>query len=511
MYKKGDILTIRTPEELDGFKYLMFTEDAHTVNGNPLKYMGAARPVCDGYYRKKDSMEGKTYCQGCRYHCPERQYMVKYVGDFSGTDEPVKKTSVRQKQAATANHELDNLIRQKKNGARQENQKQESDLEREKKLLANQAAVRIVSPFLMQTILDGHDKCGKTEIDYVVLEYVPGQELDGYIASLKNMDDQQEADRRRLDLIRQLLYAVRSYAKQSGVGYYVHRDLKPANILVCVYDEDDFQQRLKLIDFDMMVEQNNIRFHNLYMGGTVGYVHPEAYRWKDLPEELDRQFSHRWDLYAVGLLMYEIMEGRAHFDEEERYLDDPEKAYRLKPMSSGKRCPGLEAIIRKLISNDESGYQDVDDVIRDYQQFLEDYNPNWSVDYYMGQWLECRPGYDRQLPFVNVYCCVTSQGLKDCRQSFCVSDNTVLTLTYGKNIIGHANLTGRTVSGERPVQAVIGSFCYTGDNLHFIPLSGECQVSRDSKTADSEDDSQMSGTKIIYQDVVIQIEKVVFY
>ena len=43
-------------------------------------------------------------------------------------------------------------------------------------------------------------------------------------------------------------------------------------------------QQLKIIDFDMLVAQNHIREDNVYLGGTPGYVHPEAYRLKNLPK-----------------------------------------------------------------------------------------------------------------------------------------------------------------------------------------------------------------------------------
>ena len=49
MFKKGDVINAIPPKEYGEWSCLMFTEDAKPVHGNPLKYMGKARPVCQDY------------------------------------------------------------------------------------------------------------------------------------------------------------------------------------------------------------------------------------------------------------------------------------------------------------------------------------------------------------------------------------------------------------------------------------------------------------------------------
>ena len=61
--------------------YSFFPEDAKPVHGNPLKYMGKARPVCQAY-QDEPELGRNLFCHSCRHQCPQREYMVKYVGRF---------------------------------------------------------------------------------------------------------------------------------------------------------------------------------------------------------------------------------------------------------------------------------------------------------------------------------------------------------------------------------------------------------------------------------------------
>ena len=81
MFKKGDVINAIPPKEYGEWSCLMFTEDAKPVHGNPLKYMGKARPVCQAY-QDEPELGRNLFCHSCRHQCPQREYMVKYVGRF---------------------------------------------------------------------------------------------------------------------------------------------------------------------------------------------------------------------------------------------------------------------------------------------------------------------------------------------------------------------------------------------------------------------------------------------
>ena len=365
--------------------------------------------------------------------------------------------------------------------------------------------MRIASPFLMQTITSGEEICGNVPVFFVVLELVEGQELGEYIAAIHNLSDGGEKEWRCLDLIRQLLLAIRAYAKPYNNSYYVHRDLKPSNMMVKIEWENDMPfQQLKIIDFDMLVAQNHIREDNVYLGGTPGYVHPEAYRLKNLPKDTKRQFSHQWDLYAAGLIIYEIMEGHPYF-KDDSYLSDQEKAFVLNMGENSETVqfyPELVEIMRKLLTNTAEGYTDIDQVIEDYQQFLEAVDTSWYKSYYLKNWLECGYDFDKGLAFCKVYCHISSEGLKDVRQNFCVNANSAVPLVYGKNIMG-----ADCLSGSQMVQKEIGAFYYIirPDGhcvLQFMPLNENCRV-RGASGNNLEE-----GTEIYDADVKIVIDRI---
>lgn len=82
----------------------------------------------------------------------------------------------------------------------------------------------------------------------------------------------------------------------------VHRDLKPENIMVGDHD------RSKLIDFGIAMKEDARRLtfvHISSMLGTPDYISPEQVQGK--------RGDGRSDIYAVGILFYEMLTGRVPF------------------------------------------------------------------------------------------------------------------------------------------------------------------------------------------------------
>jgi len=128
---------------------------------------------------------------------------------------------------------------------------------------------------------------------YMVMEWVPGALL-RRILSERGKLSQEQAIRITVGILDAL-----EYIHSRGI---VHRDLKPENIMV---DEND---QVKLIDFGIASKHGAKRL--TYSGispamGTPDYISPEQVRGK--------RGDQRSDLYALGVMLYEMLTGRTPF------------------------------------------------------------------------------------------------------------------------------------------------------------------------------------------------------
>jgi serine/threonine protein kinase/tetratricopeptide (TPR) repeat protein len=115
--------------------------------------------------------------------------------------------------------------------------------------------------------------------------------------------------RERLDLFLAVCQAVQ-HAHQKGV---IHRDIKPSNVLVAIRDG---QPMVKVIDFGVAKAINQrLSEHTLQTGfhqliGTPLYMSPEQAELS--PLDVDT----RADIYALGVLLYELLTGTTPFGKE---------------------------------------------------------------------------------------------------------------------------------------------------------------------------------------------------
>ncbi|MFN8614158.1 MAG: protein kinase [Vulcanimicrobiota bacterium] len=143
-------------------------------------------------------------------------------------------------------------------------------------------AARLRHPNIVQV----HDFASEAGQYYIVMEFLGSRTLkDGATRSLA------EACR----LIDQLLSAL-EHAHENGV---VHRDLKPSNILISDRDQ------VALTDFGIAQSAANQRLTQTGMAlGTPEYM---------APEQFDGRADARSDLYAVGIILYELLTGFTPF------------------------------------------------------------------------------------------------------------------------------------------------------------------------------------------------------
>jgi len=155
---------------------------------------------------------------------------------------------------------------------------------------------------------------------YFVMELVRGSPLNEYC------DEQKLTIRARLELFIEVCSAVQ-HAHQRGV---IHRDLKPSNVLVTVCDGRVVP---KIIDFGIakattqpLTSQSLLTEFGQFIG-TPEYMSPEQ-------AAVDcRDIDTRTDVYALGVVLYELLSGTT-------------------PCGSQLRTPDLTELRRRIQTND---------------------------------------------------------------------------------------------------------------------------------------------------------------
>jgi WD40 repeat protein/serine/threonine protein kinase len=140
---------------------------------------------------------------------------------------------------------------------------------------------------------------------YFVMELIRGVPITQFC------DENQLTARERLELFVTVCQAVQ-HAHQRGI---IHRDLKPNNVLVTLQDEGT--PLVKVIDFGIAkaLGQERLTDKTLFTGfahmiGTPLYMSPEQ------AEMNGQDTDTRTDIYALGVLLYELLTGTTPFDKE---------------------------------------------------------------------------------------------------------------------------------------------------------------------------------------------------
>ncbi|WP_431861384.1 PASTA domain-containing protein [Micrococcus terreus] len=158
--------------------------------------------------------------------------------------------------------------------------------------LEAKTAARLSHPHVVNVLDQGVDRAdgSDSEIAYLAMEYVPGY-------TLRTVLQRQGALTPRIALA--YLDAIVDGLAAAHAAGLVHRDMKPENVLV------SRDGRIKVADFGLARAATHHTGTGATLVGTVAYISPELVKGSPADE--------RSDIYAVGIMLYEMLTGRQPF------------------------------------------------------------------------------------------------------------------------------------------------------------------------------------------------------
>lgn len=210
------------------------------------------------------------------------------------------------------------------------------------------AATELVHPNIV-SVYDVGEEAG---MQYLVMEYVKGMDLKRYIQTHYPMPYASI-----VEIMKQILSAV-ALAHQHRI---IHRDLKPQNILM---DEDG---SVKIADFGIAIalSETSITQTNTMLG-SVHYLSPEQARGS--------MATNQSDLYALGIILYEMLTGQVPFDGESavtialKHFQDEVPSVRLYDRDVPQ---SLENVVLKATAKETADrYKTADEMLQDLATVL---------------------------------------------------------------------------------------------------------------------------------------------
>ncbi len=149
--------------------------------------------------------------------------------------------------------------------------------------------VRLAREITHPNVCRIHDFTLAGDDSFISMEYVDGEDLRVLLKRIGHVP----ADR-ALEIARQLCAGLAA-AHARGV---LHRDLKPSNVMI------DGRGRARILDFGLATVRSTLTPADI-RSGTPAYMAPEQLS--------GREVSVRSDVYALGLVLYELFTGRPAF------------------------------------------------------------------------------------------------------------------------------------------------------------------------------------------------------
>lgn len=230
---------------------------------------------------------------------------------------------------------------------------------------------------------------------YLVLEFVHGvdlRQLQHRMRLAREAFPTETVLRIGLECLQALDHAHRAKDENGRPLHLVHRDLSPENVMVS-YDGD-----VKVLDFGIArAEGRAVVTRAGHVKGKTGYMSPE--------QATGLTVDGRTDLYALALVMLELISGERRFPIDGDKFEEVRLArtWTPKPPSTWDKSitPAVDAVFLKALEIDrEKRYQTADEFLRDLNKALREYRSTLRVRTEALPELVLRHFPDRAEPFL---------------------------------------------------------------------------------------------------------------
>lgn len=201
---------------------------------------------------------------------------------------------------------------------------------------------------------------------YFIMEYVSGGDLEQFLNSFSENNIFMPLNR-SLDLIRQILKGLNTL--HSANPPIIHRDLKPNNVLLKFNACGDIN--IKISDFGFAKEVTT-SISDIDVAGTRPYMAPELF---------NKSISPKTDIYAVGVIFYQLLTNQYPYPIDEYSNED---LMELKPWKEVLNPPSyyndkvsddLDSMVCKCLDfNPDNRYLDASELLSDVEKVIDEYN-----------------------------------------------------------------------------------------------------------------------------------------
>jgi len=224
----------------------------------------------------------------------------------------------------------------------------------EDKLTRFRGEARSVARLNHPNIITLYDYAEDEGRPYLVIEYIPGQDL-------WELDNDYAPDLMPFEVSLPIIDGILAALDYSHENQVIHRDLKPENVMITP------DNQVKVMDFGLArIEGQSRLTQDGLVAGTAAYLAPEL--------AVGEPGDHRVDLYAVGVMMYELLTGRRPFsgDDPLTVISQHIHAPVVPPQHYNADIPtNLQQVILKLLAkNPNDRYQTAGHVKQDLAAVL---------------------------------------------------------------------------------------------------------------------------------------------